>query len=90
VAKVFIIFSSHCPAGFAFRWKAAFFRRLAVFTVQRTVPLSAGIPLVLVDIKLLAKIMPSVTITLLFIQKCMSNNILEGFLDAANAASLQK
>jgi len=52
--------------------------KLAVFTVQRTIPLSAGIPLVLVDIKLLAKIMPSVTITLLFIQKCMSKTFIWG------------
>ena len=33
-------------------------RRLADFMVQRTIPLTAGIPLVLVDIKLTAKIMP--------------------------------
>jgi hypothetical protein len=33
--------------------------KLADFTVQRTIPLTAGTPLVLVDIKLLAKIMPS-------------------------------
>jgi len=51
VAKVFIIFSSHCPA-----------RYLADFTVQRTIPLSAGIPLILVDIYILAKIMPSAKI----------------------------
>jgi hypothetical protein len=39
--------------------KAAFFRRLAAVTVQRTIPLSAGIPLFLVDTNYLAKIMPS-------------------------------
>jgi len=36
--------------------------KLAGFTVQRTVPLSAGIPLVLVDSYILAKIVPSVKI----------------------------